>query len=154
QLRHINYNIFGFRKNPAMDVHASYTFFNPKAGISYLLKNTGAEKQKAYASIAIANREPNRDDFEASPTQQPKPERLTDIEAGYELHNRKWALSTNLYYMSYKNQLILTGKINDVGAYTRTNVAESFRAGVELQFGGKPLDWLHFNINATYAQNK
>ncbi len=154
QVRTIAYNIHGFRKNPSINVNADYTFFNPKAGITYLLKNTFSEKQKLYASIAIANKEPNRDDFEASPSNLPKPERLMDIEAGYEVNKRKWNASVNGYYMRYKNQLILTGKINDVGAYNRTNVPESYRAGIELQAAMKPTEWLRLNANATFSQNK
>lgn len=154
QVRTLAYNIGGFRKNPAIFVNAGYTFLNPKAGITYLLKNTLSEKQKLYASVAVANKEPNRDDFEASPTNLPKPERLTDIEAGYEIHTQKWTASANVYYMRYKDQLVLTGKINDVGAYNRTNVPESYRAGLELQAGAMPLGWMRVNVNATFSQNK
>src|SRR5690606_32469289 len=128
--------------------------FNPKAGVTYLLKNTLSEKQKLYASVALANKEPNRDDFEASPTNLPKPERLTDVEAGYEVHKQKWMASVNAYYMRYKDQLVLTGKINDVGAYSRTNVPESYRAGLELQSTAVPAKWLRLHANARVSQNK
>lgn len=154
QLRKVAYNINGFRKNPVIFVNADYTFFNPKAGLTYLIKNTSADKQKLYASVALANKEPNRDDFEASPKDLPKPERLTDAEAGYELTQRKWNLSANIYYMRYKDQLILTGRINDVGAYTRTNVPESYRAGIELQAATMPVSWLKIGANATLSRNK
>lgn len=154
QYRNIYYQIDGFRKNPSLQPIVIYNFFNPKAGITYLIKNTFTEKQKAYASFAIANREPNRDDFEASPTNLPKPERLYDVEAGYEINKLTWSAGANLYYMDYKDQLILTGKINDVGAYTRTNVAKSYRAGIELQGAAKPASWLSLNANATFSQNK
>ncbi len=154
QYRAVAYEMNGFRKNPTISNSVAYGFFNPKAGINYMLRNTGSQRQRAYASIAVANKEPNRDDFEASPVDLPKPERLTDIEAGYEMNARKWSASANLYYMSYKDQLILTGKINDVGAYTRTNVAESYRAGIELQAAVKPAYWITVNANATYSQNK
>ena len=120
----------GFRKNPAISHTVNYGFFNPKGGINYMLSNSSRQRQRVYASIAVANKEPNRDDFEASPTQLPRPERLTDIEAGYEANAQKWSVAANLYYMMYKDQLILTGKINDVGAYTRINVPESYRAGI------------------------
>jgi iron complex outermembrane receptor protein len=154
QVRTIAYNINGFRKNPAITVNADFTFFNPKAGITYLLKNTLSEKQKLYASIALANKEPNRDDFEASPSNLPKHEQLTDIEAGYEINKKQWNVSANIYYMRYKDQLILTGKINDVGAYTRTNVPESYRAGLELQAAVAPARWLRLGANATISRNK
>lgn len=154
QVRNVAYNIDGFRKNPTIDVNTNYTFFNPKAGVSYLLKNSLTEKQKLYASIAFANKEPNRDDYEANVNDLPKSEHLMDIEAGYELNKRRWNVSANLYYMHYHDQLILTGKINDVGAYTRTNVPESYRAGIELQGAAKATNWLRLNANITLSQNK
>ncbi len=154
QYRAVAYEMNGFRKNPTITNSVAYNFFNPKAGINYMLSNTSRQRQRAYASVAIANKEPNRDDFEASPIDLPRPERLTDIEAGYEVNAQKWSASANLYYMSYKDQLILTGKINDVGAYTRTNVAKSYRAGIEVQASVKPAYWMIINANATYSQNK
>lgn len=154
QWRSVAYNINGFRKNPTILVQTNYQFFNPKVGVSYLLKNSLTEKQKLYASIAVANKEPNRDDYEVHVKDLPKPEQLTDIEAGYEWHKATWNIAANVYYMHYKNQLILTGKVNDVGAYTRTNVPESYRAGIELQGAVKPLQWLLINANATFSQNK
>lgn len=154
QYRNISYQTDGFRKNPTLHPTAHYNFFNPKIGINYLIKNTFTEKQRVYASFAVANREPNRDDFEASPTNLPKPERLYDIEVGYEINKLNWSAGVNAYYMDYKNQLILTGKINDVGAYNRTNVAKSYRAGIELQGAAKPANWISLNANATLAQNK
>jgi iron complex outermembrane receptor protein len=154
QYRTVSYEMNGFRKNPLINNTVNYGFFNPKCGFNYMLSNSPNQRQRVYASIAVANKEPNRDDFEASPTDLPKPERLTDIEAGYEMNKQKWSASANLYYMSYKDQLILTGKINDVGAYTRTNVAESYRAGIEIQAAIKPAYWISFNANATYSQNK
>lgn len=154
QYRSVAYQMNGFRKNPAIMHDVSYGFFNPKAGINYMLQNSPAQRQRVYASIAIANKEPNRDDFEASPIDLPRPERLTDVEAGYEMNASKWSASANFYYMSYKDQLILTGKINDVGAYTRTNVDQSYRAGAEVQASVRPVYWLTLNANATYSQNK
>lgn len=154
QWRNIAYNMNGFREHPDLRPAVSYNFFNPKAGITYLLRNTAVNRQKLYASVAVANHEPNREDFETSASEQPKPERLYDVEAGYELNRRNWNVSANFYYMHYNNQLILTGKINDVGAYTRTNVPSSYRAGIELQGGVRPLGWLMLLGNATFSQNK
>ncbi len=154
QYRTVSYNINGFRQNPTLKPSVQYNFFNPKAGITYLLHNTYAERQKVYASIAVANKEPNRSDFEASPFNQPKPERLYDAEGGYEINRRKWSASANLYYMLYHDQLILTGQINDVGAYARTNVPESYRAGIELQAAYTAAWWAKLHGNATFSQNK
>ena len=154
QYRTVSYDINGFRKNPTLTPSAQYNFFNPKAGVSYLLRNTHAQRQRLYASVAVANKEPNRDDFEASPTQLPKAEQLYDVEAGYELNRKKWNIGANFYYMMYKDQLILTGQINDVGAYSRTNVPESYRTGLELQAAVLPAWWLKLHGNATWSQNK
>lgn len=154
QLRHVDYNINGFRKNPGLRSQADYLFFNPKAGLSYQLPGGNRIHQRLYASLAVANKEPNRDDFEAGATQMPRPERLYDAEAGYELKRTDWNIAANLYYMKYTDQLVLTGKVNDVGAYTRTNVPESYRMGLELIAGARPLSWLALEANATFSQNK
>ena len=154
QYRTIGYFINGFRNNPTLYPAVTYNFFNPKAGLTYLLRDNNSQKQKMYASIAVANHEPNHDDFETSTTALPKPERLYDIEAGYEINKSKWSAGANLYYMNYHNQLVLTGQVNDVGAYTRTNVAKSYRAGIELQAAVKATSWLGMNVNATFSQNK
>lgn len=154
QYRNVFYAINGFRKNPSLHPAVNYDFFNPKVGLTYLIENTRSQKQKVYASFAVSNKEPNRDDFEASPVNLPKPERLKDYEAGYEFNNKMWTAGVNVYYMRYVDQLVLTGKINDVGAYTRTNVPRSYRAGVELQGGVSPVYWLRLTANATFSQNK
>jgi iron complex outermembrane receptor protein len=154
QWRNVAYTMNGFRENPTLRPAVAYNFFNPKAGLTYLLRNTAADRQKLYASFAVANHEPNREDFETSPDALPKPERLYDAEAGYEINRKNWNIAANLYYMHYDNQLVLTGKINDVGAYTRSNVASSYRAGIELQGGVSPLSWLSVLGNVTYSQNK
>ncbi len=154
QYRHVAYQLDGFRKNPALHQSAAYHFFNPKAGLSYFLRDNPQNRQRVYASLAVANKEPNRDDFENAAQSLPRPERLYDFEGGYEVNKRNWNAGVNLYYMDYKDQLILTGQINDVGAYTRTNVASSYRAGVELQAAWTPLYWLKVSGNTTLSQNK
>ncbi len=154
QYRRVDYSMAGFRKNPALHPAVTYNFFNPKAGLSYFLQKTSASRQKLYASVAIAHREPNRDDFEVSPVNLPKPERLTDFEGGWEWNSRRATAAVNGYYMRYKDQLVLTGAVNDVGAYTRVNVPHSYRAGVELQGAVTPLRWLTIGGNATFSRNK
>ena len=149
QYRKVNYEINGFRDNPMLVINNDFNFFNPKAGISYI-KN----KWKGYFSFAVANKEPNRDDFEAGNTQQPKPERLYDWEAGAELVKLKWNIAATLYYMKYKDQLVLTGKINDVGAYTRTNIPKSYRTGTELLGTVKPNSWFNATANIAVSKNK
>ena len=106
-------------------VDDTFNFFNPKAGISY---NPDANNN-FYFSYAVANREPNRNDYENG---NPKPEKLDDLELGWRFLTPKMRLYTNLYYMKYKNQLVLTGELNDVGAPLRANVGDSYRLGIEI----------------------
>lgn len=126
QFRTVGYFMNGFRANPDLKPAVTYNFFNPKAGVSYFLQKTSAQRQKLYASVAVAHREPNRDDFEVSLVNLPKPERLTDFEGGWEWSARRATAGANVYYMRYKDQLVLTGAVNDVGAYTRVNVPRSY----------------------------
>ena len=154
QYRNVAYYINGFADNPTLKPAVNYDFFNPKAGITYLISNTSANRQKLYASVAVANREPNHDDYETDSIHLPKPETLYDGELGYEVTKRKWSAGANLYYMYYHNQLVLTGQINDVGAYTETNVASSYRAGIELQGSVIVTKWFRLAGNATFSQNK
>jgi iron complex outermembrane receptor protein len=152
QLRNVGYSFLGF--NNALDnvtQQLDYTFFNPKAGLLW----RAGEGGKAYASFAVANREPNRDDLEeTTPSSRPRPERLIDYELGYERRAGRWNAGINAYYMDYTDQLVLTGELNDVGAALRTNVPQSYRTGVELMFAlqiAKPLTW---KANATFSMNK
>jgi iron complex outermembrane receptor protein len=149
QYRNIKYDINGFRDNPMLLIKNNYNFVNPKLGITYSKKNW-----QAYASYAFAQHEPNRDDFEAGTTQQPKAEKLNDFEAGIEQKNSHYSLGVNVYYMLYKNQLVLTGKINDVGAYTRTNIPNSYRAGIELQGAYNICKHMNVAANAAFSSNK
>lgn len=150
QYRTVRYNIDGFRNNPTLFQHNTYHFFNPKAGIYYYLD----ERSQLYASFAIGNKEPNRDDFEAGVDQTPKHETLRNIEAGYVLRSNRLTLQANAYYMDYKNQLVQTGKLNDVGAYARTNIPKSYRAGIELQGNVRLNNVFSLAVNAAFSQNK
>ncbi len=149
QFRNIDYRIHGFRDNPAIEIKKNYSFLNPKVGITYFNKTW-----KAYLSYALAGKEPNRDDFEAGDTQLPKAEKLHDAELGIEKNTATYSFGANLYYMYYQNQLVLTGKINDVGAYTRTNIPVSYRTGIELQGKIKIIKWMNLAANITFSENK
>jgi iron complex outermembrane receptor protein len=149
QYRHVDYTINGFRNNPTLRINEQWNFLNPKLGLSYKIKNG-----QAYLSWAVANKEPNRDDFEAGATQQPKPENLNNVELGIEKKTTKMGWGATAYYMRYRDQLVLTGQINDVGAYTRTNIPESYRLGIELQGYLKPANWFAAQANMTLSENK
>src|SRR5690606_28837693 len=122
--------------------------FNPKLGLSYIRAHRGNAESKAYISVAVANKEPNRDDFEAAPENLPVPETLYDLELGYLYKSPELELGLNAYYMYYRNQLILTGKINDVGSYSRMNVDKSYRTGLEFTGSYQPLPQLSFQASA------
>jgi len=149
QYRNVRYQLNGFRDNPDLFVDNQYHFINPKAGVTY-----SADGWTGYFSYALANKEPNRDDFEASATQQPKPETLHDFELGIErrVYNGSWGAA--LYYMNYHDQLVLTGKINDVGAYVRTNIPNSYRIGIELQGKWQPVYWFNSSGNIAFSRNR
>ncbi|HSQ43480.1 MAG TPA: TonB-dependent receptor plug domain-containing protein [Ginsengibacter sp.] len=149
QERFVNYDIKGFESNPDIRINKNYTFFNPKIGISFNKNNF-----QAYASYSMGAKEPNRDDFEAGQNELPKPEILHDLELGVERRNTEFTYGATLYYMNYHNQLVSTGKINDVGAYTRTNAPESYRLGVELQAGERFTKWLNAAGNFSLSKNK
>ena len=145
----MHYVLNGFRDNPDLRINEKYNFLNPKAGLTYSNGNwTG------FVSYALAGKEPNRDDFEAGMEQQPKPERLHDFELGINRKGHAFNWGANIYYMLYKNQLVLTGKINDVGAYTRTNVPNSYRTGIELQADWRPAAWFNAAGNIAFSSNK
>lgn len=151
QYRNIMYNMDGFESVPAYIAHVNYNFFNPKAGISYSINPSS----RVFASVAIAHKEPNRVDFESNyGAAMPKPEILRDVEAGYSWHNNIAAIDANVYYMNYKNQLVQTGMLNDVGAYMRTNIPKSYRAGIEVNGNVKLSPVFSIAANAALSSNK
>ncbi|MFT3936458.1 MAG: TonB-dependent receptor [Chitinophagaceae bacterium] len=151
QYRRIDYAINGTRKAPNLVSDKTYNFFNPKLGLTYT-----AGSLMAYASYAVANKEPNRDDFEngLNTATPPKPEHLQDIELGIEQNKYNFSWGANLYYMIYRDQLILTGKINDVGDALRINTPNSYRAGIELQARYKFNKAVQLSGNFTLSENK
>ena len=149
QYRYVSHQMNGFTKNTDLEIERTFNFFNPKMGLTYQTKNIFY-----YTSVAVANKEPNRDDFEASATEQPRREQLVDWETGFEFKKPKYAINANVYYMDYKDQLVLTGKINDVGAYTRINVPKSYRAGIELQLKYALNKKYNTSYSITFSQNK
>lgn len=152
QMRGINYKIKGTHDDMRdISQEHDYTFFNPKFGASYDF----GEFQQAYFSFAIANREPTRSDFrDADEGHQPLPEKLTDYEFGYNYSAGKLRVNANLFYMDYKDQLVLTGEINNVGAPIFTNVPSSYRTGLELVIGWRVSDWVQWEGNASLSKNK
>lgn len=154
QWRQVGYNFVGKAVDDNLgarevDQSVQLNFFNPKLGLTYR-----HEAHTFYGSWAVGNKEPNRNDFtESSAESRPLPETLHDFETGYRYQAQRFAASLNYYYMWYQNQLLLTGQVNDVGAYTRVNVPESYRTGIELELAWKPSRRWTLQGNATWSQN-
>ncbi|MEI9919651.1 MAG: TonB-dependent receptor [Bacteroidota bacterium] len=152
QYRRVSHTMNGVENDQnTFDISKSFNFFNPKVGITYNITPT----QNIYASFSRANREPTRDDFVDAPAdKQPKPEKLNDVEAGWRFRRGGYSLSANYYYMGYRDQLVLTGALNDVGASLRTNVDKSYRTGIELEATGRLSRKFTLGANLTLSQNK
>ena len=129
------------------DVNDTFRFFNPKAGITYTLNTVSS----IYGYFGIANKEPRRDDYESGSI---KPERLQDFELGYKFKNNKAVLNINAFYMKYKDQLVATGALNDVGSPVFENSGKSYRLGIEIESMIQPLKWLTVAPNVTLSTNK
>ncbi|MDA3823759.1 MAG: TonB-dependent receptor [Bacteroidales bacterium] len=152
QMRAINHRIVGNDDdNRDITQEHSFLFFNPKAGINF-------EPQQGHRSLlsyARANREPNRSNYTDAPTDNmPVHETLNDFEAGYSVSGKNYKAGLTLYFMDYKNQLVLTGEINDVGSAIMTNVPDSYRAGAEFEFAYSYFDKIKWSANLSLSKNK
>ena len=149
QLRNVGYKTSGLTSDlENMRIDESYSFFNPKVGVSYQL----ASNSSLYASYARANREPSRSDFESNP--DVKPEQLNDFEMGWRYNKEGVMLNINSYYMQYNEQLILTGALDDVGAPIRTNSGDSYRLGLEIEAAFSLSDAFIIQPVLTLSSNK
>ncbi len=161
QYRHIGYRITGnndkwdWTANPerlqALDVDEPFDFFNPKAGLNWQI-NRG---NRIYASFAVAQKEPTRNNYtDGLFLKHPTRERLYDWELGYEFRSGNFSAGANFYYMDYTDQLVLNGKINEIGELMAENVPDSYRMGVELTAGYRFAPWLRWDVNATFSRNR
>ena len=152
QYRKINYSVNGIDDDlRSLFLEHDFNFFNPKLGLFY----QPANYQELYLSFAVANREPNRTAYVDYPSgKEPVYETLRDWELGYNYKKSGFSFAANYYYMCYKNQLVLTGEINDVGAPIMVNVDKSFRTGIELQAGIQISKNFQWNGNTTISFNK
>ncbi len=148
QGRFLNYNTSGITSDlVALNVDEDYSFFNPKAGLTYKLNAAN----QFYFSYGKAHREPSRNDYEQGII---TPEKLDDFELGWRFASEKTKVNTNVFYMNYKDQLVLSGELNDVGAALRTSSGESFRFGVEIDAEIKLLNNLRTLPNLALSTNK
>lgn len=159
QYRYIHYQLEGFHDkynsntNSLVDLTQSHQFhfFNPKGGLTYSIDN----HNDIYASFSVANREPNRKNYtEADENTFPTSERLYDTEIGYRFQHQNFSAGVNLFNMKYKNQLILNGKINEIGEALTTNIPDSYRRGVEIISALKIKNWLKWDANLALSQHK
>jgi iron complex outermembrane receptor protein len=148
QGRFVNYETAGLTSDrDPLDVDASFSFFNPKAGFIFRM----ADDSNLYFSYARANREPNRNDFEGGVNTN---ETLDDFELGWRFKSDRMRLNANLYYMNYKNQLVLTGAIDDVGAPVRATSGNSYRLGIEIDAEYRVSDKFTLRSNAAFSSNR
>ena len=152
QLRSIHYSTAGKDNDQSeFDIDREFLFFNPKVGARYGFENNSS----AYIFAGRGSREPVRDDFlEAPAGTEPEAEVLNNVEAGYEWAGSNVYVKVNGYGMFFENQLVLTGELNDVGASVRQNVGESYRAGIELQWGLRLAKNLTWDANAAFSRNR
>lgn len=154
QYRYIDYRMSGIDDDLENITNKNYySFFNPKAGLSYSFNDN-----EVYASLSISNREPLRTDIKESvkggSMQRIHPERMFDYELGYRYSSTIASFNANLYYMRYKDQMVQTGKLNDVGYKLMENVPKSYRMGIELSGAVQPANWVRIDANVTFSQNK
>ena len=160
QYRRVNYKTDGINDkfyeennlyyNQMLNIDKKYNFFNPKLGISW-----SQGPHMAYASAAMSHREPERNNFTDNyKYPEPKDEQLLDFEAGYFFSSRAFRAGANLYYMKYKNQLVQTGELSEIGEPLTTNVKDSYRMGAELTAAWDVCRWLTLEGNAALSQNK
>jgi iron complex outermembrane recepter protein len=152
QYRRISYNFSGLDENlQEVPQNDAISFINPKAGITYTVR----PGVFGYISLSVAGKEPSRDDYVDNPENtRPVPERLYDLEAGYHFQENKFRAGINYFRMMYDNQLVVTGKLNDVGNPVRVNVKNSYREGVELEGAWLPVPQVDLKGNVTVSRNK
>ncbi len=160
QYRHIRYRMEGTNDKynswagsgmQRLDLDERFNFFNPKAGINWQVN----PRLRLFASVAQAHKEPTRNNYtDGYFTERPRAERLTDYEVGAAYHAPRWHAAANLYLMNYRNQLVLTGELNEIGEAVSANVPRSYRAGLELQGGFSLPCGLEWTGNLTLSRNR
>lgn len=155
QYRYIDYRMKGLDDDLEDITNNNYfSFFNPKGGLSYSFDS----KNDVYASLSFAQREPLRTDIKESVkggnNQRIKPEQMLDYELGYRYASKGASFNANIYYMKYKDQMVQTGKLNDVGYKLMENVPDSYRLGLELVGAYQFAEWIRLDANVTISRNK
>ena len=162
QYRHVHYKLqdptvmYGVNLDGSYIINNNYNFFNPKFGLNYDI----TRNHRVYVSYGIGNKEPVRNNFMqqvANPDREDakaKSERLGDLEFGYKYQSEVFSAGANLYWMHYKDQLVLTGELNAIGEALTKNLSKSYRIGIELEAAWHPIEWFTWNANATISRNR
>jgi iron complex outermembrane receptor protein len=154
QVRHADFAYHGDVDMPSI----RWTFFNPKIGARYALSSVSS----IYASAGLTTREPTRSDLflgEDNPTaphdlHAVRPERLLDLEAGYNHRLGNLELAANVYAMEFHDEIASTGEINELGLLLRRNVDRSSRRGVELDASWQAAKSVRLNTSASFSRNR
>ena len=134
-----------------LDIRENFSFFNPKAGLFWQIDSN----HSAYGSFSVAQKEPTRNNYtDGLFNKHPKAEKLFDYELGYTFRNARFTAGAKLYYMDYTDQLVLNGRLNEIGEPIAENVKDSYRMGMELFAGIKFTNWLRWDINGTWSKNR
>ena len=162
QYRHVRYRTDGYNDKYVIDketdipskhilnVDVSYDFFNPKAGVNF-----SRDGHRAFASFAMGHREPERNNFtDNGKYPAPRAERVLDWEAGYQYEGQAWRAGATFYYMRYRDQLVQTGALSEIGEPLTTNIPDSYRLGAELTAGWDVTRWLTLEGNAALSRNR
>ena len=159
QYRHISYDIDGCNDkwNDATDalqqlaVNENFNFVNPKAGLSWQIDRNN----RLFGSVSMVHKEPTRNNYtDGKLHERPKEERMLDYELGYTYSNGTFHAGANIYFMDYKDQLVLTGELNEIGEPLAANVPDSYRAGIEIMAGVKLPCGFSWEANATFSRNR
>ena len=161
QYRHVGFRTDGYNDKFVKDadgmyqaqplnVDVTYDFVNPKAGFAW-----HKDGHRAYVSYAMSSREPERNNFtDNGQSGAPRAERLHDVEVGYSYDGKNWYASVGAYYMGYKDQLVQTGELSDIGEALPTNIEDSYRMGLEVSAGYTPCKWLSLDVNGAFSRNR
>ncbi len=159
QYRYIDYKIMGSNENwdwnndqmQHLNIHDTFHFWNPKVGLTYEI----GKGQRAYASISQVHKEPTRNNYtDGYVNKYPKAEKMIDYELGYSLQRKSYSVGANLYYMDYTDQLVPTGKKNEIGEAVTSNIPDSYRMGIELMGSVQIIPGLVAGANATWSRNR
>jgi iron complex outermembrane receptor protein len=157
-----------FRSN---DFTVPYFFVNPRLGVTLYPD----QPVSAYASIALANREPRRtqlyDGGEGPAGATPQfeqqadgtfnyenpliePEHLVDVELGGSVERRRYRLSANLFWMRFWEEIVPSGAVDPFGVPRTGNADRTRHAGLELEGSVQLLPGWTLSGNAMLARTR